>query len=186
MRRTVKKIVQSIKHLDTLELEHINDTINWLDSGAKIYRVKKPDIPQKHLVAYFVVLDERHKKILLVDHKLAGLWLPTGGHVKINENPVTTVMRECKEELSIEAKFWKKEAFFLTSTTTVGKTAGHTDISLWYVLKGSIDDIYSFDKGEFNSIKWFDLSGIPYSISDPHMQRFVNKLRNFLELSCRF
>jgi 8-oxo-dGTP diphosphatase len=143
MRKTVRKTVQSIKYIDSLELEHIKDTINWLDSGAKIYRIKKPDVPLKHLVSYFILLDEQHKKILLADHKLAGLWLPTGGHVEINEDPVVTVIRECKEELGIEAKFWKKEAFFLTSTMTVGKTAGHTDVSLWYILKGSVDDIYS-------------------------------------------
>ena len=42
----------------------------------------KPDVPPKHLVSYFALVDERRGKLLLVDHKLAGLWLPSGGHVE--------------------------------------------------------------------------------------------------------
>jgi 8-oxo-dGTP pyrophosphatase MutT (NUDIX family) len=183
MKNAIKQIVQSIKAWDYLEQEHIKDTLNWLDSGAEIYRIKKPDVPEKHLVSYFVVLDDGQKKILLVDHKNAGLWLPTGGHVEVNENPITTVRRECQEELGIKAKFWREEAFFLTSSVTVGKTAGHTDITLWYILKGNTKDAYLFDKNEFNSIKWFDLNSIPYNCTDPNMQRFVEKLNNQLSAS---
>ena len=43
-----------------------------------------------------------------------------------------TVIRECMEELYITAEFWHKEPIFITQTITVGKTAGHTDVSLWY------------------------------------------------------
>ena len=38
--------------------------------------LKKPDVPPKHLVSYFALVDDRRGKVLLVDHKLAGLWLP--------------------------------------------------------------------------------------------------------------
>jgi 8-oxo-dGTP diphosphatase len=161
----VYDIVSGIKPLDELEQSHINDAITWIASGVPIFRITKPDVPNKHLVSYFVVFDESESKVLLVDHKLAGLWLPPGGHVEINEDPKETVRRECMEELQIQANFWCEDPIFLTSTVTVGYTGGHTDVSLWYVLKG---------------IQWFCFDEIPYESSDPHMRRFISKLRNIL------
>ena len=69
---------------------------------------------------------------------------------------------------------------FLTSTLTVGLTAGHTDVSLWYVLKGDSNKAYEFDKEEFNDIRWFHLNDVPYKKSDPHMGRFIQKLKGKL------
>ena len=127
-----------------------------------------------------MLFDEEAKKVLLVDHKKAQLWLPTGGHVEIDEHPRDAVIRECFEELKIEAEFWKNDPIFLTSTKTVGLTAGHADVSLWYVLKGSHRGVYQFDPEEFTAIQWFNLDEIPYERSDLHMQRFINKLRGCL------
>ncbi len=50
------------------------------------------------------------------------------------EHPYRTVLREADEELGIVAKFLIDVPLMLTSTKTVGLTAGHIDISLWYVL----------------------------------------------------
>jgi 8-oxo-dGTP diphosphatase len=169
-------IVSGIKPLDEFEQSHINDTISWIASGAPLFRITKPDVPNKHLVSYFVVYDESASKVLLVDHKLSGLWLPPGGHVDIDEDPKETVRRECLEELQIQAEFWCDDPIFLTSTITVGLTAGHTDVSLWYVLKGSSEMQYNFDPDEFNRIQWFGFDEIPFEKSDPHMGRFIEKL----------
>jgi len=177
---TLYDVISKIVPHDILEQEHIDDTLAWIESGAPIFRITKPDIPNKHLVSYFVLFDEKVQKILLVDHKKAGLWLPTGGHVEINEDPKETVRRECLEELGAQAEFWVPDPLFLTSTLTVGLTAGHTDVSLWYVLKGNHNTLYEFDKNEFNTIKWFDFDRIPYEKSDPHIRRFIKKLHNQL------
>jgi hypothetical protein len=39
---------------------------------------------------------------------------------------------------------------------------------------------YDYDSREFNSIQWFGFDEIPYDRADPHMQRFVNKLKGML------
>jgi 8-oxo-dGTP pyrophosphatase MutT (NUDIX family) len=114
---------------------------------------------------------------LLVDHKKALLWLPSGGHLEIDEDPTTTAQRECLEELGVRADFWAPDPLFITSAVTVGLTAGHTDVCLWYVLKGDSQNIYQFDKVEFNEGRWFRLDDIPYEKSDPHMRRFIEKLK---------
>lgn len=173
----IAHIISSISPLDDLETRHIQETLDWIQSGAPLFRTKKPDVPNKHLVSYFVIFDQSTQKILLVDHKKSGLWLPPGGHVDLNEHPTTTVMRECQEELGIEAQFWNEMPLFITSTLTVGITAGHTDVSLWYVLNGNENDCYSYDIEEFHAIRWFRFDQIPYASSDPHLPRFIKKLK---------
>ncbi|WP_010298923.1 NUDIX hydrolase [Candidatus Odyssella thessalonicensis] len=173
----IYNIIANINPYDELEEEHKRETLEWIESGAPLFRIKKPDVPSKHLVCYFVLLDEEASQILLVDHKKAQLWLPSGGHVEIDEDPRETVKRECLEELDIEGQFWREAPLFLTVTQTVGLTAGHTDVSLWYILKGDNRCQYRFDPREFNNIKWFSLDNIPVNASDPHISRFVSKLQ---------
>lgn len=64
----------------------------------------------------------------------------------------------------------------LTSTETVGATAGHTDVSLWYVIDADRGAPLTFDATEFHSVRWFHFSEAPVSRSDPHMARFLGKL----------
>lgn len=180
VRSIVHDIVANIPPFDDLEREHIQDTLSWIQSSAPLFRVQKPDVPIKHLVSYFLLLDEDAKKVLLVDHRKAKLWLPSGGHVAVDEHPRDAAARECFEELGVAAEFFKMDPVFLTVTKTVGLTAGHTDVSLWYVLKGHHRALYEFDEEEFMVVQWFNLDEIPYDRSDPHMGRFINKLRGYL------
>lgn len=176
IRQEIKNTINSISPFDETEQEHITFTKNWIESGAEIFRTAKPATPDPHLVAYFLLIDTSSNQILLVDHKKAGLWLPSGGHVEINELPKETVKREILEELGIEANFMIEDPVFLTVTKTVGQTAGHTDISLWYILNGCSSDSYAFDTEEFVQIRWFSPIKIPYNQSDPHMIRCIEKL----------
>ena len=176
----IYNLIATIAPYDDIERAHIRDTLSWIESGSPIFRIQKPDVPNKHLVSYCVLFDEHNRKILLVDHKKALLWLPSGGHVEIDEDPKTTARRECLEELGVRADFWAPDPLFITSTLTVGLKTGHTDVSLWYVLKGDSNKAYEFDKEEFNDIGWFHLNDVPYEKSDPHMERFIQKLKGKL------
>ena len=181
IRNKIKNIVSNIIPFDALESNHASEVIDWIESGEEIFRVEKPDIPNKHLVSYFCLYDKVAKKILLVEHKKAQLWIPPGGHVDPGEYPSKTAARECAEELNIEAKFFFEDPIFVTSTVTVGLTAGHTDVSLWYVLDGDSEQELNFDEEEFFSVKWFDLDDIPFEKSDPHMKRFVSKFKKMIQ-----
>jgi 8-oxo-dGTP diphosphatase len=122
------------------------------------------------------------RKLLLVDHRLAGLWLPSGGHVEPDEDPHTTVVRELAEELNLAAEFVRDSPLFITVTRTVGQEGGHTDVSLWYLLRGDISRAIEFDRGEFHGVQWFGFDEIPFERSDPHLCRFVEKMR---QVTCR-
>lgn len=174
MRARIREEVERIEPLDALEQAHKIDVLAWIDSGAEICRIARPAIPPKHLISYFALVDGNH--ILLVDHINAELWLPTGGHVEVGEHPRTTALREAKEELSLDGEFFIDHPLFLTITETVGKTAGHTDVSIWYVLRGNRSANLEFDASEFHSVRWFHKSEVPLDRTDMHMERFLKKL----------
>ena len=166
----------AISPLDDLERAHLDDAGAWVRSGAPLFRVQKPATPPKHLVSYFAVIDT--DRILLVDHRNAQLWLPTGGHVEPDEDPRTTVVRELKEELGLEVS---QESIgpplMVTVTTTVGVAHGHTDVSLWYTVNTRPSQEFSYSLEEFREIRWFAFADVPLERSDPHLGRFIQKLR---------
>ena len=174
MRSAIREEVASIEPFDALECAHREDALAWIDSGAELCRTQKPATPPKHLVSYFVLVDHDH--VLLVDHKNAQLWLPSGGHVEPGEHPRATVMRELREELGFDLSDVSEAPLMLTTTETVGITAGHTDVSLWYVINADRRLVVEFDPGEFHSVQWFHFSEAPVSRSDPHLERFLRKL----------
>ncbi len=180
IRSEIHKIVSAIRPFDSLEDQHIRFVLDWIESGSEIFRIEKPATPDIHLVAYFVIASPEMDQILLVDHKKAELWLPPGGHVDPGENPKETVRREAKEELGIEAEFLRDEPILLTVTKTVGNVAKHTDVSLWYLLKGDPHSAFNYDTDEFNKICWFGIDEIPFEKSDPHMRRFMEKMHHQL------
>lgn len=64
----------------------------------------------------------------------------------------------------------------VTCTGTVGLTAGHTDVSLWYVVRVDRNQPMRYDESEFLGARWFAFSELPLQRSDPHLGRFVAKL----------
>jgi 8-oxo-dGTP diphosphatase len=174
IRAHIRNELTVVEPLDATEREHLADILAWVDSGAELFRVAKPATPPKHLVSYFAVVDAGH--ILLVDHKNARLWLPTGGHVEPGEHPRTTVLRELEEELGITTVRAVDAPLMVTSATTVGVMAGHTDVSLWYVVRVGRTQNIKFDQTEFNAIRWFPFGEAPLHRSDPHLGRFIKKL----------
>ncbi len=178
IRSQIRSEILSINPFDELERLHVNDALAWVDSGVGLFRIIKPATPPRHLVSYFAVVDHDH--ILLVDHKNASLWLPTGGHVEPGEHPRITVAREIQEELGLIPVHAIEKPLMITCTTTTGHTAGHIDVSLWYVVCGNRAQKLEYDQDEFNSIKWFPFGAIPFHRSDPHINRFIQKLtQNF-------
>lgn len=172
----VRSELSAIHPFDETERAHLADALSWVDSDAPLFRTAKPATPPKHLVSYFAVI--ANYRILLADHKNAQLWLPTGGHVEPGEDPRMTVARELREELGIAITTGDVgPPLMVTIADTVGLTAGHTDVSLWYTVDADPDAKITFDANEFHSIRWFSLPDVPLHRSDPHLGRFITKLQ---------
>ncbi|MGI3781295.1 MAG: NUDIX hydrolase [Janthinobacterium lividum] len=179
--RQVAALVEGLTPVDELEAEHHADALAWLASTDDIFRRIPPKTPPKHLVAYFVLHDPVDGSVLLVDHRKAGSWLPTGGHVAAGEDPRDTVRRETFEELGVTAVFADPVArpSFLTVTETNGVPASrHTDVTLWYLLTGARGDVLHPDEREFAAVRWWTQAEVeaadPADV-EPHLLRFLAK-----------
>jgi 8-oxo-dGTP pyrophosphatase MutT (NUDIX family) len=185
-RSRLAAIVSNITPVDVIEADHQSDTLGWIASDAVLYRYRRPAEPPKHLVAYFVLVDLDGGAVLLVDHRKARRWLPTGGHVEPGEDPLATVYRELLEELGIATGLIEgvsSNPLLVTQTKTVGQDAGHVDVSLWYVLRGSTTMEFSPDLAEFVAVRWWtfdEIAAASAEMFDPHLPRFVDKLRRDL------
>ena len=101
MRDEIRALVEELPPGDDLEAWHREAALAWLAGTEDIFRRAKPRTPSPHLVAYFLLRDPADGAVLLVDHRLAGMWLPSGGHVAPGEHPAGTVRRELREELGV-------------------------------------------------------------------------------------
>jgi 8-oxo-dGTP diphosphatase len=148
-----------------------------------IFRRMKPITPSPHLVSYFLLVDRPSESVLLCDHRLSGLRLPTGGHVEPGEHPLDTVRREASEELGVTAQLnaaFGDKPFFLTMTETVGPPATrHVDVSLWFALAGRVGQTLHPDQREFAGVRWWTVRELRQGCLDgfePHMLRALDAL----------
>jgi 8-oxo-dGTP diphosphatase len=187
MRKKISDLIGKVNPFDQIEKDHISDTLDWIESGAEIFKIKSPDVPPKHLVSFSVLFDPEEKKILLLDHRKALLLLPSGGHINRDEMPFDTAKRELVEELEIDPKPLFENSgvpFFVSQITTVGLTAGHIDVDLWYIFRGDskipINDKSEEFVREFSGFQWLTLTEMlskPIENFDVNMHRFVVKLK---------
>lgn len=180
-RAVVYDLVTGVAPFDEHEAQDKVTTLEWVRSGAPLFRIARPATPDKHLCVYFALLDDARHSILLVDHVKADLWLFAGGHVDNGEDPRRTVLREADEELKIAGEFHPQfgdRPLFLTVTRTRGEHS-HTDVSFWFVLAADQDMRIEADPREAKQVRWFaldDPAEWAHDRFDPHMTRFRDKL----------
>lgn len=181
-RRHARHLVAKITPHDTTEAGHQTEVLEWIDSGAPLWRMAKPATPPMHLVSYAVVLDPTNAQVLLVDHRKAELWLPTGGHVEPGEHPAVTARRELSEELAITPEpypHYDDHPVFVTVTATVGNETSHTDVSLWFAFATTSDTPLQPDPDEFVDTRWWPIDAVAHRSGtrfDPHLPRFLAKI----------
>jgi 8-oxo-dGTP pyrophosphatase MutT (NUDIX family) len=175
--------VRAIRPLDEVGEAHRVETLAWLASTDDVYRRVKPATPSPHLVCYFLLVDRYAGAVLLCDHRLAGLWLPTGGHVEPGELPWAAVVREAGEELGITAvpdRLTGSQPFFVTVTETVGALeTRHVDVTLWFALSGRVGQALQPDDREFAGLRWWpatDLREVDRGRFEQHLPRALAAL----------
>jgi 8-oxo-dGTP pyrophosphatase MutT (NUDIX family) len=183
LKSMITGLVSGIEPTDDLGQEHSRSALSWLAGTDDIFRREKPRTPSPHLVSYFLLVDRPAGSVLLCDHRLSGLWLPTGGHVEPGEHPLDTVRREATEELGVTAQpdaAFGDRPFFLTMTETVGPPAiRHVDVSLWFALTGRVGQPLLPDQREFAGLRWWTVAELRTAGLDrfePHLLRALDEL----------
>jgi 8-oxo-dGTP diphosphatase len=174
VRTELIELVESLQPLDEVGVRHRDEALAWLRRTDDVYRRVKPATPSPHLVVYFLLVDRAAGRVLLCDHRLAGLWLPTGGHVEPGEDPADTVRREAEEELGLLDPP-VTAPFLLTVTETVGEPESrHTDVTLWYAVPADAATPLTPDAREFAGVRWWTAAEIAAAWPgrfEPHLLR---------------
>jgi hypothetical protein len=100
------------------------------------------------------------------------------------------VTRESVEELQLPAiasPIAGTTPLFLTVTRT-RRGLPHTNVSLWYLLETTPEQVTSYDDGEFTTIRWWPLTGLREHLDtpaadgfEPHLARFLDKLNRLTQ-----
>jgi 8-oxo-dGTP diphosphatase len=153
--KSCTKLSAGIQPWDQLEIEHLADTLNWLETTNDAFRRAKPSTPDRHLVCYVVMVDPDDGSTLLVDNINAGLWLPPGGYMEPGDRRTGTARRETHEELRIDPMFADPSGWpsIVTVTRPGSLDAGHIDVSLWFLLIGRLGMDLSIELTEFNEAR---------------------------------
>ena len=117
-------------------------------------------------VSVFVVYNE---KVLLVDHKQLGKWLPLGGHIDPGEDPEQAALREVAEESGLTIELYGKRPSldcpgtrFLIAPTylDVHHISGeHHHLGMIYFARAATERV-TLAEAEHNDIRWFTLAEV--------------------------
>jgi len=112
------------------------------------------------VVAYIV----HAGKVLLIKHKALGIWLPVGGHVELDEDPESAILREVREESGLEIELLGSRP---SVPTPNGRslippvfmdihdiTPTHRHVGLVYLARATTDQVVLAER-EHDDIRWF-------------------------------
>lgn len=116
--------------------------------------------------------------------------MPSGGSQleATSRSTNTPPTREIFEELEVAPRFHVAvgaKPLMVTVTRTQGGSEPHTDVSLWFVFDGSEDAVFAPDGAEFADTNWWSFDDIRHDgpvAFDPHLSRFIDKLRAHRDL----
>ncbi|MDR7277726.1 NUDIX hydrolase [Catenuloplanes atrovinosus] len=188
LRDAIRDLVAGIRPLDVIEASTQASVLEWIDSGEPLFR-EHGAVPPRHLAVFFALLDDAAGTVMQVDHVKAGRWVFAGGH-NDGELPDVTVVREASEELGVAAEFHPAIGslpLFVTESRVGadGDPMAHTDVTLWYVIRGQEGMPIQPDPREFAGIRWVRLADVDRWVGDcfapDQVSRFVTKLSGALE-----
>lgn len=115
----------------------------------------------------FVVYND---EILLIKNIPVDYWMLPGGKIDQGENPEQCIIRELKEELSLNIE---KPDYLLGTYTS--QNEGKKDTIFVFVIKILSKDFTQ--QWEIKDAQWFHLNNLPENLS-PATQRRINEFKN--------
>jgi len=113
--------------------------------------------------------------VLLLRHKLLGMWLQPGGHVDPGETPWEGALREATEETGLTVSYADDPPQLVHVDVHAG-SKGHTHLDLRYLIDGGDADP-SPPEGESQEVGWFDWDAAIERASDHRLKSALRWLR---------
>lgn len=173
----LKKEVLKFKN-KKIDRKIIDQFLKKLSSTDKLTKELNID---EHLCAFFVPVDEKTKSVYLGHHIKADDWIPPGGHIKWNEHPTETVIREFEEELAYKIEKNQIEIFNLSikDVSDNPRSPCKLHFDFWYLVKVPKVD-FKYLKKEFHDARWHNLKEASEKIKTPKYNQIVRTLEEIL------
>lgn len=154
-----------------------SEVLHWLLTCETPYRIRKPNIPFRHLCVYALLSHER--RFLLMNHAKAGMWLPVGGHLEDGEFPGEACEREILEEICISLVV-PSAPFFVTCTTVTDGSISHEDVTFWYLKEVGVEHAREIRSASGEELRWQEMTSLRDSPSKVGLDIAVKAAEAFL------
>ncbi|MFA6354466.1 MAG: NUDIX domain-containing protein [Candidatus Paceibacterota bacterium] len=123
--------------------------------------------PQSHFCTYFFPHNVENKKVFIVHHRKANLWVSPGGHIDKGEGILETLNREINEELGVENFFKETPMPFLFTITLIENRirSCKTHFDIWYLMNTDGSN-FNVDPKEFYDTKWLTIPEAEEIVTD--------------------
>ncbi len=133
--------------------------------------------PKSHFCVYSLPYNSEKKKVFIVHHKKAGLWIAPGGHIDKGEDLLQTLNREISEELGVKNAFKKQPFPFLLTVTPIDNLVQpcKTHYDVWFIFPtdGSNFDV---DSEEFYETRWLTIEEARKIVTDPENLKAIEAI----------
>lgn len=124
--------------------------------------------PEFHVCAFFMPVHLPSKNIYFGHHIKANDWIPTGGHVDLNESSRQAIEREIVEELGHKITNEKVELVDISIRNIDNpnqKCKRHH--SFWYIVHFDEKKDFNFDRREFYEAGWYTEKNVMEKTKSP-------------------
>ena len=115
--------------------------------------------------AFSVAIFARHReRVLLIQHKRLGTWLPVGGEINDGETPLEAAQRELFEETGLSGRFHALGGVDGTPPGFIGyeeHPAGSKGLHMNFAFLADVDTNVVVANDEFDAFRWVDLASLP-------------------------
>lgn len=132
-----------------------------------------------HLAATALVLDRTGENVLLIKHKIFGAYSAPGGHADGETNPLSTAIREVKEETGVEAVPYRMEAAAFRMLPVEAHTrrgeavAAHAHYVFCFILTALKKEIVNCEE-ECDNALFVPIKDIKSYVTESHMMDFYD------------